>query len=309
MAPIRRYLLLPPSILLETRIYIDPPSLAQSWLLHRTDPALPSIIDAIRPLVIPKLREETERARGKGAKGRRKGGVKDTVVGDGFEVGIFLRDDGGGRGGSGGGGGGGGGYSVMRKMKTFQERGRRMRGNGGKLTGFSKDEAVVVRGEDSEEEGVGLQNVPSAAGVEISDDEEDAEVEDEVQREGSGSVQDDSEQIEMDASASEKSRGGRRVMEEEAAGGEYVPPATSRTAKKRRKKPHMGDAEDGEEDDKKKLGFNTTYAGYSVHGRILCLIVTQTGKDRMGIGGTAAGTGQAMMEDWIASTQAPPEEG
>ena len=57
-----------------------------------------------------------------------------------------------------------------------------------------------------------------------------------------------------------------------------------------------------EDDDKKKLGLNTMYDGFSIYGRILCLVVkrrgTAKGKDLSG------GAGQAMMEEWISSTQA-----
>lgn len=59
---------------------MDRPSDAETWLLRRDDPALPRVIQAVRPLVLPKLREEFERARARsGAKARKKG-VKDVVV-------------------------------------------------------------------------------------------------------------------------------------------------------------------------------------------------------------------------------------
>lgn len=56
------------------------------------------------------------------------------------------------------------------------------------------------------------------------------------------------------------------------------------------------------EDDKKKLALNTTYDGFSIYGRILCLVVKRKGTAR----GKAlvGGAGQAMMEEWISSTQA-----
>ena len=56
------------------------------------------------------------------------------------------------------------------------------------------------------------------------------------------------------------------------------------------------------EDDKKKMALNTTYDGFTIYGRILCLVVKRRGTVR----GTepAGGTGQAMMEEWISSTQA-----
>jgi len=47
--------------------------------------------------------------------------------------------------------------------------------------------------------------------------------------------------------------------------------------------------------------LNTTYDGFSIYGRILCLVVKRrgTGKGKELVGGA----GQAMMEEWIASTQ------
>lgn len=77
MAPIRRYLRITKYSVLECRIYLDSPALAQSWLLNPRDPILPKVIEAIRPLVIPKLREEKERSRKKSAK---KKTVKDVIV-------------------------------------------------------------------------------------------------------------------------------------------------------------------------------------------------------------------------------------
>ena len=78
MAPIRRYLRITKYSVLEVRIYLDNPVLASSWLLHPRKPVLPRVIEAVRPLVLPKLKEENARDRGK-AKGRKKG-VKDVVV-------------------------------------------------------------------------------------------------------------------------------------------------------------------------------------------------------------------------------------
>ena len=76
MAPIRRYLRITKYSVLEVRIYLETPSLAETWLLRQPDPALPRIIEAVRPLVLPKLREENERSKGKG---KTKKGVRDVV--------------------------------------------------------------------------------------------------------------------------------------------------------------------------------------------------------------------------------------
>jgi hypothetical protein len=80
MAPIRRYLRITKHSVLEVRIYLDRPSDGEAWLLRRDNPALPRVIQAVRPLVLPKLREENERAKSKGGGRTKKKGVKDVVV-------------------------------------------------------------------------------------------------------------------------------------------------------------------------------------------------------------------------------------
>ncbi len=79
MAPIRRYLRISKYSVLECRIYLDNPALAQSWLLHPRDPVLPRVIEAVRPLVLPKLEEEKERERNR-RKGGKKRSIKDVVT-------------------------------------------------------------------------------------------------------------------------------------------------------------------------------------------------------------------------------------
>ena len=76
MAPIRRYLRITKYSVLECRIYLDNPALAHSWLLNPKAPVLPRVIESVRPLVLPKLREEKERAKKKGTKKR---GIRDVV--------------------------------------------------------------------------------------------------------------------------------------------------------------------------------------------------------------------------------------
>jgi hypothetical protein len=80
MAPLRRYLRITKHSVLEVRIYLDRPADADAWLLKRDDPALPHVIQAVRPLVLPKLREENERGKGRGGAKAKKKGVKDVVI-------------------------------------------------------------------------------------------------------------------------------------------------------------------------------------------------------------------------------------
>lgn len=86
MAPIRRYLRISKYSVLECRIYLDNPALAHSWLLNPRNPVLPKVIDSVRPLVLPKLREERERSRKKSTKKR---GIKDIVVEGAFSRPLF----------------------------------------------------------------------------------------------------------------------------------------------------------------------------------------------------------------------------
>jgi hypothetical protein len=78
MAPIRRYLRITKFSVLECRIYLDNPALAESWLLNPRNPMLPRVIESVRPLVLPKLLEEKERSAAK--RGKKKKNVKDMVV-------------------------------------------------------------------------------------------------------------------------------------------------------------------------------------------------------------------------------------
>ena len=66
------------------------------------------------------------------------------------------------------------------------------------------------------------------------------------------------------------------------------------------------DNNDGDTDDKKKLALNTLYDGFSIYGRILCLVVKRKGKKATA--SNAPGGGSQMMEQWI-STQAAQEAG
>lgn len=85
-------------------------------------------------------------------------------------------------------------------------------------------------------------------------------------------------------------------------GSDEEEPQESRSARRQRHKKSSEPADfDGGEDDKKKLKLYTTYDGFSIYGRILCLVVKRRGLARGKE--PIRGTGQAMMEEWITSTQ------
>ncbi len=98
------------------------------------------------------------------------------------------------------------------------------------------------------------------------------------------------------------------------------PPPTSPTspttttrqgAKRRRPNDIAGDEDedadtDTDTDAKRKMALDTIYDGFSIYGRILCLVVKRLGAVK-GLGkdgaGQGHGQGKARMEEWIASTQ------
>lgn len=57
-----------------------------------------------------------------------------------------------------------------------------------------------------------------------------------------------------------------------------------------------------DDDDKKKLGLKTTYEGFSIWGWVLCLFIERKGGPGKKSAG-AEGNAQALMQDWIVSTQ------
>lgn len=123
----------------------------------------------------------------------------------------------------------------------------------------------------------------------VSDDQEDGQ-------------QDDDEEEEQDLFVSSPGSEGR---------GSMGPPP----AKKRHKDGALDSAAlDGADDNKKKkLAMDISYEGFSIYGRVLCLVVKR--RETAGafggaraLGAKAApgtGTGQSMMENFIVSTQVP----
>ncbi|KAH8423161.1 uncharacterized protein LDX57_000916 [Aspergillus melleus] len=147
MAPIRRYLRISKYTILECRIYLDNPSDTR-WLLDSRDPVLPRIFAAIRPLVLPKLREENERLLS-----RKKGHpVKDVIAEDEFEVALFLRES-------------RTRHSLLTRHKEFEDHGsgvdEKKKGNN-KLgeAGSQADKGILVESESDEESD--LRNIPQA---------------------------------------------------------------------------------------------------------------------------------------------------
>ncbi|KAB2107713.1 hypothetical protein AG0111_0g3864 [Alternaria gaisen] len=284
MAPLRRYLRITKHSVLEVRIYLDRPADAEAWLLKRDDPALPRVIEAIRPLVLPKLREENERGRGRGSAKSKKKGVKDVVVEDDFEVSIFLTDL-------------SSRHSVLTKQKIFKDKAR-IQSNSGKLTNWltsgTSDQPVVINEdgadpivirEEDDDEPINLADIPAA---------------DQPGKQPKRSARQRRRRNEdEDAALSNRS---------DSEGSDlFVPEPTNRRRTKARTQDEDQDSdEEPHADDKKKLGLNTSYDGFSIYGRILCLVIKRRGARNVA-GPSGANSSQAMLESWV-STQAVAEQ-
>lgn len=134
----------------------------------------------------------------------------------------------------------------------------------------------MIRREESEEEEVDLQNLPAA--------EEFPPVED-ISDEGSLFVDEDE--------GHQTSKRPRANTDASIASGGSLEPQAKR---------NKGEAEDEAGDNKKKMAMSTTYEGFAMYGRVLCLVVKRKDQKEKGKGKERS-EGQAMMEDWIASTQ------
>jgi hypothetical protein len=212
-------------------------------------------------------------------KGEGNGGLradeKSGVVDD-FEVSIFLTEA-------------GTRHSLLTKQKHFLDKKEGgMKSNANKLTGSGSAVASEAADtpfipiEDDEDDNL-LARIPSAP---INEDD----------NEDSGLV-------------NGSRRRTKRGRDGDGDDGMFVPDIDSEDERPPSKRirdisQNYADEEDGQ-DDKKKLGMKTSYDGFSIYGKVLCLVV----KRRGGIGTTkAANGGEAMMEGWIRSTQMPVED-
>ncbi|KAK8064778.1 hypothetical protein PG994_007416 [Apiospora phragmitis] len=294
MAPIRRYLRITKYSVIECRIYLDNPALAQTWLLNPRKPVLPRVIESVRPLVLPKLREERERSRTK--RSTKKKAIKDLVVEDDFEVSIFLTET-------------TTRHSLVTKHKHFHDTTQtKLTSNSGRLVGATHEApldvdihaaagAITIRREESDDEDLQLDVAPWPPRLNTAD----ADAEDEQQ-------QGDDSDFEVISSSDED---GDDAYNE---GGLARSVTSGQPPAKRRKEAAAAEedttATDG--DDKKKLAMYISYEGFSIYGRVLCLVVKRRNQgNATGSGGGGAinkgkqGGGTAMMENFIISTQVP----
>lgn len=201
-------------------------------------------------------------------------------------------------------------HSILTRRKVFKTEKPRLGNTEGKMTGETREVPVVVGGDEGgdgevvireeEEEGkdeLRLGDIPAAA---HNGDADGKEADAAGARQSTRKRRRQTSQ-EEDAQAEEEET---LFLSDDSAGSDAYFQTQMHPRTKRQKPAATAAAtenEGGGEDGKKKMAFNTTYDGYAIYGRILCLIVKRRGvvrgKDAV------AGTGQAVMEEWVRSTQ------
>jgi len=177
-------------------------------------------------------------------------------------------------------------HSLLTKQKHFNEPNKKnMKSNSSKLTGATQGTAIniedvpFIRREDSDEDEdeVNVQDLP-IAGESLSEIDSLFVTEDDGLR------------------RSKRARAATIIdSDEELTSGDVRP-----TKRAKDTAPVVEEVEE-----KKKMAMHTTYDGFAIYGRVLCLVVKR--KDKKGKNPAVVG-GQAMMEEWISSTQMPPED-
>jgi hypothetical protein len=192
---------------------------------------------------------------------------------DDFEVAIFLTDT-------------STRHSLLTKTKYFKEQKDGIQSNSNKLTGTDDApiyvEDVVVHDESDQE--ISLSEIPPPSSVDTRRSARLQALDNTISFSSNDGV-------EMEIRPSKRGRrdsiDGLFVNSDEEDDG--FPPA-----KKAREVGEEGD------DDKKKMAMDTRYDGFSIHGKVLSLVVKKRDS-------RAKAPGPAMMEDWITSTQVPLE--
>ncbi|PHH63322.1 hypothetical protein CDD81_6096 [Ophiocordyceps australis] len=268
MAPVRRYLRITKHSALECRIYLDNPALVHSWLLHPRHAVLPRVMESIRPLVLPKLREEKERSK---KRSTRKKGIKDVVVQDDFEVSVFLTET-------------NTRHSLLVKHKEFHDKAHsRLQSNSTRMLDEANRVQINIEPE-SDDENCRLADIPAAEPPRRSKRRRNAGIDE------AGEPSDERQVIQVDSDD------------------EPAPKRTRGTSNSK-----SDDDADDDDEDKKKLAMDISYQGFSIYGRVLCLVVKRRDAKVQPAGARTKAPkpscqGQAAMENWISSTQKSPDE-
>lgn len=183
-------------------------------------------------------------------------------------------------------------HSILRKHRHFRDKvPKKMQSNSSKLLGETSTEPIdvddaapeILREEDDE---VSLNNIPELPPADTADTADAGQ----SKRRRSSPAEDESNSEFEDGNDSDV---------------ESVPGSAPPSKRARRDEDLSAD----EEPDKKKMAMDISYEGFAIYGRVLCLVVKRRDAAPARVAGTTPagekGTGQAVMENWISSTQVP----
>jgi hypothetical protein len=186
---------------------------------------------------------------------------------------------------------------VLTKQKIFKNKDR-IHSNSGKLTNWlatgTSEQPMLI--DDQAAEPILIREEEDEAAINIADIPEAHETRESTKRPARSKrrAEDSGHDPVSDGSASDSST-------------LFVPGRATKRNKKKKGPVVSAEYDNDEEieDDKKKLGLNTSYDGFSIYGRILCLVVKRRGVRTAG-GNTVPASSQQMLENWV-STQAAAE--
>jgi hypothetical protein len=244
-------------------------------------------------------------------------------------------------------------HSLLYKHKHFRDTTQtKLTSNSNKLTGASReapinvevsaeaagDSAIIVREEDPDNDAVALHDIPALDEAETTPARVGSppSMRPSKRRRGRGARlprEQGADSAEQDAEVviSDDGEGDREEEEGQGQDGDGLfvggdeeedysdgSAAAAPPPAKRRKDAARPAQHEAQQDDKKKLAMDIRYEGFSIYGRVLCLVVkkragglTTTGGNAPAKAGRKAGQsaapggGQAVMENWITSTQMP----
>lgn len=191
--------------------------------------------------------------------------IADANFPDEYEVSVFLQET-------------GSRHTILTKHKSFESQ-KKISSNSNKLTGESGLSTSV--GNDGGE--------PGAEILVESDEDQPTSL----------------QAIPEAGPANEESGRSKRRRRTRGTGDDTEPKSSDPAPRSKRKKTAEPLELSTGEEDEKKLGFTTTYEGFSILGWMLCLLVRKKGEQAQKTPEDSAG--QVLMEEWIA-TQANPDD-
>lgn len=223
-------------------------------------------------------------------------------------------------------------HSLLFKHKHFRDTTQtKLTSNSSKLTGASRDAAIDVDGQaqaaldapavlrEDDDDVIALHSIPTIdeGATNAAPTGSPSAVRPTKRRRGRSSALPRSDyegegRDNTEIPNSDEDDGDMFVSDQDSdSSAEATPPA------KRRKDTASAEHAELQVDDKKKLAMDISYEGFSIYGRVLCLVVkkrsggTTAGRTtaakagRGKAGQSVAAGGQAVMENWITSTQIP----